>query len=193
MWHLSPSVLKTQILADPIYVFGPPEPQTLSVWNWMHLPPRTELFSPCIIHLSKRETKGLQDICKWLSGCILNHLPSSTKASHLILIIIIILSFSRAAPTAHGGSQARGSNWSRSHQPTPEPQQRGIRAASASHTTAHGNAGSLTHWARPGIKPATSWCLIRFVNCWATVGTPDYFYHLKSSLLFSLYISTISI
>lgn len=31
MWHLSPSVLKTQILADPIYVFGPPEPQTLSV------------------------------------------------------------------------------------------------------------------------------------------------------------------
>lgn len=27
----SPSVLKTQILADPIYLLGPPEPQTLSV------------------------------------------------------------------------------------------------------------------------------------------------------------------
>ena len=30
------------------------------------------------------------------------------------------------------------------HRPTPEPQQGGIRAASATYTTAHGNAGSLT-------------------------------------------------
>ena len=39
----------------------------------------------------------------------------------------------------------QGSNRSCSHRPTPEPQQRGIRAASATYTTAHGNAGSLTH------------------------------------------------
>ena len=26
------------------------------------------------------------------------------------------------------------------------------------------NAGSLTHWARPGIKPAASWILVRFVS-----------------------------
>ena len=32
------------------------------------------------------------------------------------------------------------------------------------HTTAHGNAGSLTHWASPGIKPASSWILFRFVS-----------------------------
>ena len=31
------------------------------------------------------------------------------------------------------------------------------------YTTAQGNAGSLTHWARPGIKPATSWFLVGFV------------------------------
>ena len=31
--------------------------------------------------------------------------------------------FSRAAPKAYGGSQARGSNQSCSHRPTPEPQQ----------------------------------------------------------------------
>ena len=30
------------------------------------------------------------------------------------------------------------------------------------------NAGSLTHWKRPGIKPASSWTLIRFLICWAT-------------------------
>ena len=27
-----------------------------------------------------------------------------------------------------------------------------------------GNAGSLTHWARPGIKPVSSWILARFVS-----------------------------
>ena len=30
--------------------------------------------------------------------------------------------------------------------------------------TAHGNAGSLTHWARPGIEPTTSWFLVGFVS-----------------------------
>ena len=55
----------------------------------------------------------------------------------------------------------------------PKPQQSRIRAASATHTTAHGNAGSLTHWARPGIKPLTSWFLVGFVNHWATIGTPS--------------------
>ena len=45
-----------------------------------------------------------------------------------------------------------------------EPQQLGIRAASVTYTTAHGNAGSLTHGARPGIEPATSWFLVGFVS-----------------------------
>ena len=31
----------------------------------------------------------------------------------------------------------------------------------------------LTHWARPGIKPATSWFLVGFVNHCATAGTPE--------------------
>ena len=32
------------------------------------------------------------------------------------------------------------------------------------YTTAHSNAGSLTHRERPGIKPATSWLLVGFVS-----------------------------
>ena len=32
------------------------------------------------------------------------------------------------------------------------------------YTTAHGNAGSLTHRARPGIEPASLWMLVRFVS-----------------------------
>ena len=39
-----------------------------------------------------------------------------------------------------------------------------IRATSATYTTAHSNAGSLTHWAGPGIEPATSWFLVRFLS-----------------------------
>ena len=69
----------------------------------------------------------------------------------------------------------QGLNRSCSHRPTPEPQQCGIRAASATYTTAHGNAGSLTHWARAGTEPATSCFLVRFVNHWATMGTPQDF------------------
>ena len=65
----------------------------------------------------------------------------------------------------------QGSNQSWSHQPMPEPQQCGLWATSVTHTTADGNAGSLTLWARPGIKPASSWILVRFVNLWAMMGT----------------------
>ena len=65
-----------------------------------------------------------------------------------------------------------GPNQSYSHRPTPEPQQRKIQASSATYTTVHGNARSLTHWARKGIEPTTSWLLVRFVNHWATTGTP---------------------
>ena len=58
-----------------------------------------------------------------------------------------------------------GVNQSCSCWPTPQPQQRQIWAMSATYyTTAHGNAGSLTHWLRPGIEPATSWFLVRFVS-----------------------------
>ena len=32
------------------------------------------------------------------------------------------------------------------------------------YATAHGNTGSLTHSARSGIEPATSWFLVRFVS-----------------------------
>ena len=52
-----------------------------------------------------------------------------------------------------------------------------IQAASLTYATAHGNTGSLTHRARPGIKPASSRMLIRFVNCWAVrTGTPIYLF-----------------
>ena len=56
--------------------------------------------------------------------------------------------------------------------PTPQPQQHGIWTMSLTYTATYGNAGSLTHWERPGIEPVSSWTLITFITCWATVGTP---------------------
>ena len=70
----------------------------------------------------------------------------------------------RAAPMAHGSSQPRGPNQSCSCQPTPRPQQCWIWAESVTHTTAHGSTGSLTHWAKPGIKPVTSWIVFGFIT-----------------------------
>ena len=58
----------------------------------------------------------------------------------------------------------QGSNWSCSHQPTPQPQQCRIQATASTYTTAQGNAGSLTHWARPRIEPASLRILVRFVS-----------------------------
>ena len=69
----------------------------------------------------------------------------------------------------------------------PEPQQCGIRAASATYITAHGNPRSLTHWARPGTEPATSWFLVRFVHHCATTGTPRRYLN-YASLTYSLKI-----
>ena len=40
------------------------------------------------------------------------------------------------------------------------------------YTTTHSNTGSLTHWARPGIEPTTSWFPVGFVSHWAMTGTP---------------------
>ena len=66
----------------------------------------------------------------------------------------------RAAPVAYGSSQAKG--WM------------GATAAGlhhshsnigyATYTIAHGNTRSLTHWARPGIEPSSSWMLVGFTS-----------------------------
>ena len=67
-------------------------------------------------------------------------------------------------------------NWSCSHRPTPQPQQCGFQAESATYTTAHSNAGSLTHWAGPGIEPASSWTLCQILNLLNHNGNSAFFF-----------------
>ena len=64
--------------------------------------------------------------------------------------LFCLLSFFRAAPAAYGGAQARGQHTATTMQ---------IWAVSVTYTRAHGKAGSLIHWARPGVEPESSWIL----------------------------------
>ena len=77
--------------------------------------------------------------------------------------------FFRTSSPAYGGSQARGPI--RGCWPMPQPQHFGIWAMSATYPTAQGNAWSLTHWVRPGIKPMSSWMLVGFANHRTMMGT----------------------
>ena len=92
-----------------------------------------------MIHIKSRKEKGKSN-----PGTSLTHL------STLQIFIIYLFLLFRAAPAAYGGSQARGligptaAGLHYSCQLTPQAQQCQIQAVSATYTTAHGNAGSLT-------------------------------------------------
>ena len=72
--------------------------------------------------------------------------------------------------------------------PQPQPQQCKIQAESSTYTTGHGNAGSLTHWARPGIEPASSWILVKIRFCCAMTGTPKLFSFFDLDLIFYFFL-----
>ena len=73
----------------------------------------------------------------------------------------------------------------------PQPQQRRIWATSVTYTTAHGNTGSTTHWARPGIEPTSSSTLVRFTSTFT--GTPGVFFiylFFQPMIIYSIYFSS---
>ena len=82
-----------------------------------------------------------------------------------------------AAPVAYGSSQARGRIGAAAASPIAQPQQSQIWVASVTYATACSNAGCLTHWVRPGIESTSSWIIVRFLTCWATMGAPSTFNH----------------
>ena len=65
----------------------------------------------------------------------------------------------------------QGSYWNCTCQPT--PQQHRIQAVSVTCTAPHGNTRSLNHWVRPRIKPTSTWVLVGFITCQATMETPS--------------------
>ena len=94
--------------------------------------------------------------------------PSITLEDNILTYLFIYFgSFCllRATPTAYGGSQAGGSLQSYSCQPTYTTATATPDSSRVCNLhTAHGNVGSLTHRARPGIESATSRFLDGFVS-----------------------------
>ena len=84
-----------------------------------------------------------------------------------------------AAPMACGGSQARGPI--------------GAEVTGLNHS--HRNAGSLTYWARPRIKPKSSRIQVRFVNYCATTETPSDSNYMLTNVfwLFTLKLMSLSL
>ena len=62
-----------------------------------------------------------------------------------IYLFIFVFCLFRATPAAYGSSQARGLIGAVAARPMPEPQPCQIQVESATYSTAHGNARSLTH------------------------------------------------
>ena len=78
-------------------------------------------------------------------------------------------------------------------QPTLQTQQCQFQATSSTYITDLGNARFLTHWAEPGIEPATSWILVKVCYHWTTTQYPpdpfSFEVHLEQFQNFRIYCS----
>ena len=96
------------------------------------------------------------------------HWHNSDHPSTLLFFVFFFLwvfcLFFRAKCMEYVCSQARGWIWSCSCWPVPQSEQHHIQATSVTYPTALCNARSLTHWARPGIEPASSWILVGSIS-----------------------------
>ena len=85
----------------------------------------------------------------------------SFSALHFVCwFVLFCFCLFRATPLAHGSFQARGLRHSHSNTRSKSR----LRPTLQTYTTAHGSAGSLTHWVRPVIEPASSWVVVMFLT-----------------------------
>ena len=76
-------------------------------------------------------------------------------------LFFFFFSLFRAAFEAYGSSQARGQIGTTAASPR---HSHSMWAMSATYSTVHGNARSITHRVRPEIEPTSSWILVRFIS-----------------------------
>ena len=80
-----------------------------------------------------------------------------------------------------------GLGLNRSCWPMPQPQQWGIWAMSVNYIMAYNNAGSLTHWMRPGVEAKSSQILIGFISTVPQQELPD-LYFISALCFFCLFV-----
>ena len=91
---------------------------------------------------------------------------SRSRFESLLFIYFLFFNFClfRATPKAYEGSQARGPVGAVATGLHHSHSNEGSKLHLPAYTRVHGNARSLTHWARPGTEPTSSWMLVRFVS-----------------------------
>ena len=119
---------------------------------WVRLTPENSLSL-----FSRKIDDILSSSCYILGTKIAEVFQMVVKFVTQILKTFFFFFLFMVAPVAYGSSQDRGGT-------KLQPQQCQIPALSVIYTTAHSNGRSLTDWARPGMEPASSWILIRFVT-----------------------------
>ena len=82
----------------------------------------------------------------------------------IFYFLFLFFGLFRAVPTAYESSQARGQIGTLAAILCHRHSNARSEPVSVTYTTAHSNTGSLTYWAKPGIEPASSWLLVRFVS-----------------------------
>ena len=129
----------------------------LSLWYWGHRGSSQVQIQALPLTLSSWESHSILLYLSFPIGKIGRMIGPITKGCLLSF-------FFRATPEAYGSSQVSG--WIRAVAAVLHHSHgnMGIWAVSVTYITAHSNTGSLTHWVRPGIKPVSSWILVRFVT-----------------------------
>ena len=124
---------------------------------------------PCRYHCSLKPKAAwlgqvllVESVCGCVWGCVCTERGILWNHVFLFVSVFVFVLLFRATPAAYGSSQARGpigaSAASTTATETPDP------SCIWPYTTAHGNAGSLIHWARPGVKHKSSWILVGFIT-----------------------------
>ena len=96
--------------------------------------------------------------------------PAFVKWEHYSFISFFCSFYGRICSTWNFLSQ--GPIQSCHYRLTPQPEQHQIQAYLWLMLPLVATPDPLTHWARPGIQPTSSWILVGFLTHWATIGAP---------------------
>ena len=147
------------------------------------------ILFPILFHYRLLQDIECSSLYYTIGSCCLSLLHRVGCISFFVCVFFCFVCLFRATSTAYGVPRlgVKSDLQPLAHTTTtemPDPNQ------SATQTTAHQNTGSLTRLARPGIEPASSWILVRFVSTEPRWELQEQYVSLNPKLL--IYLSPLS-